>query len=223
MNIVILLVVVIFVYKLLFSNFGLMSDEEKRKQNDIANDFIKNVTNTGFNDTSKNEKKVVIFGNIEEYNKIYKNYINRVNKQKDPAKKVDFDETKFIKSAEKAIGMIMDAFSEKRLDVLEKMLVKELFQIFKNKIENSNDLIYKVVVISVIDKSIESKIINKKNKTVALKVTMEQINYIENTQGELISGSKDKVIKITELWTFVQGRIKDSQEYIWLLKSINNV
>ena len=223
MNIVILLVVVIFVYKLLFSNFGLMSDEEKRKQNDIANDFIKNVTNTGFNDTDKNEKKVVIFGNIEEYNKIYKNYINRVNKQKDPAKKVDFDETKFMKSAEKAISMIMDAFSEKRLDVLEKMLVKELFQIFKNKIENSNDLIYKVVVISVIDKSIESKIINKKNKTVALKVTTEQINYIENTQGELISGSKDKVIKITELWTFTQGQIKDSQEYVWLLKSINNV
>lgn len=223
MNIVILLVVVIFVYKLLFSNFGLMSDEEKRKQNDIANDFIKNVTNTGFNDTDKNEKKVVIFGNIEEYNKIYKNYINRVNKQKDPAKKVDFDETKFMKSAEKAISMIMDAFSEKRLDVLEKMLVKELFQIFKSKIENSNDLIYKVVVISVIDKSIESKIINKKNKTVALKVTTEQINYIENTQGELISGSKDKVIKITELWTFTQGQIKDSQEYVWLLKSINNV
>ncbi len=223
MNIVILLVVVISVYKLLFSNFGLMSDEEKRKQNDIANDFIKNVTNTGFNDTDKNEKKVVIFGNIEEYNKIYKNYINRVNKQKDPAKKVDFDETKFMKSAEKAISMIMDAFSEKRLDVLEKMLVKELFQIFKNKIENSNDLIYKVVVISVIDKSIESKIINKKNKTVALKVTTEQINYIENTQGELISGSKDKVIKITELWTFTQGQIKDSQEYVWLLKSINNV
>lgn len=223
MNIVILLVVVIFVYKLLFSNFGLMSDEEKRKQNDIANDFIKNVTSTGFNDTDKNEKKVVIFGNVEEYNKIYKNYINRVNKQKDPAKKVDFDETKFMKSAEKAISMIMDGFSEKRLDVLEKMLVKELFQIFKNKIENSNDLIYKVVVVSVIDKSIESKIINKKNKTVALKVTTEQINYIENTQGELISGSKDKVIKITELWTFAQGQIKDSQEYVWLLKSINNV
>ena len=67
MNIIILLIAVIFVYKLLFSNFGLTSDEEKRKQNNVANNFIKNVTNT---EPNNNSKKVIVFGDIEEFNKI---------------------------------------------------------------------------------------------------------------------------------------------------------
>lgn len=223
MTIVVLLILVIFVYKLLFSNFGLTSDDEKRKQNDIANNFIKNVTNTAnSNNDGKTKKKVVVLGNIEEFNKIYKNYLNRTNKQKKADGKVEFDESKFLKSVEKAIAMVMDAFSEKRLDVLEKMLTKDLFQIFKKRIENSEDLIYKAVVIAITDKTIESKIFNKRNKAITLKVTMDQINYVENTQGELISGSRDKTIRVTELWTFIQNQSKDLADDIWLLKSINN-
>lgn len=223
MTIVVLLILVIFIYKLLFSNFGLTSDDEKRKQNDIANNFIKNVTNTAnSNNDGKTKKKVVVLGNIEEFNKIYKNYLNRTNKQKKADGKVEFDESKFLKSAEKAIAMVMDAFSEKRLDVLEKMLTKDLFQIFKKRIENSEDLIYKAVVIAITDKTIESKIFNKRNKAITLKVTMDQINYVENTQGELISGSRDKTIRFTELWTFIQNQSKDLADDIWLLKSIDN-
>lgn len=223
MNIVILLILVVFVYKLLFSNFGLTSDDEKRKQSDIANDFIKSVTDVNdSNDSEKNKKKVVILGNVDEFNKIYKNYLNRISKQKKFSVKTEFDENRFLRSAEKAIAMIMEAFSEKRLDVLEKMLTKDLFNVFRKKIENNEDLIYRVVVVSVMDKSIESKIFNKRNKTIVLKITMEQINYVENIQGELVSGSRDKTIRVTELWTFVQNQSKDLTEDIWLLKSVNN-
>ncbi len=220
MNIIILLIAVIFVYKLLFSNFGLTSDEEKRKQNNVANNFIKNVTNT---EPNNNSKKVIVFGDIEEFNKIYKNYINRVSKQKTLQDKDEFDENKFLKSAEKVVGMVMDAFSEKRLDVLEKMLTTDLFQIFKKKIENSVDIIYKSVIVAVTDKKIESKILDKKNKEITVRINTDQINYIENTQGEIINGSKDKIVKVEELWTFVKDQTKNQENDVWLLKSINNV
>lgn len=220
MNIIILLIAVIFVYKLLFSNFGLTSDEEKRKQNNVANNFIKNVTNT---EPNNNSKKVIVFGDIEEFNKIYKNYINRVSKQKTLQDKDEFDENKFLKSAEKVVGMVMDAFSEKRLDVLEKMLTTDLFQIFKKKIENSVDIIYKSVIVAVTDKKIESKILDKKNKEITVRINTDQINYIENTQGEIINGSKDKIVKVEELWTFVKDQTKNQENDAWLLKSINNV
>ena len=220
MNIIILLIAVIFVYKLLFSNFGLTSDEEKRKQNNVANNFIKNVTNT---EPNNNSKKVIVFGDIEEFNKIYKNYINRVSKQKTLQDKDEFDENKFLKSAEKVVGMVMDAFSEKRLDVLEKMLTTDLFQIFKKKIENSVDIIYKSVIVAVTDKKIESKILDKKNKENTVRINTDQINYIENTQGEIINGSKDKIVKVEELWTFVKDQTKNQENDVWLLKSINNV
>lgn len=220
MNIIILLIAVIFVYKLLFSNFGLTSDEEKRKQNNVANNFIKNVTNT---EPNNNSKKVIVFGDIEEFNKIYKNYINRVSKQKTLQDKDEFDENKFLKSAEKVVGMVIDAFSEKRLDVLEKMLTTDLFQIFKKKIENSVDIIYKSVIVTVTDKKIESKILDKKNKEITVRINTDQINYIENTQGEIINGSKDKIVKVEELWTFVKDRTKNQENDVWLLKSINNV
>lgn len=220
MNIIILLIAVIFVYKLLFSNFGLTSDEEKRKQNNVANNFIKNVTNT---EPNNNSKKVIVFGDIEEFNKIYKNYINRVSKQKTLQDKDEFDENKFLKSAEKVVGMVMDAFSEKRLDVLEKMLTTDLFQIFKKKIENSVDIIYKSVIVAVTDKKIESKILDKKNKEITVRINTDQINYIENTQGEIINGSKDKIVKVEELWTFVKEQTKNQENDVWLLKSINNV
>lgn len=220
MNIIILLIAVIFVYKLLFSNFGLTSDEEKRKQNNVANNFIKNVTNT---EPNNNSKKVIVFGDIEEFNKIYKNYINRVSKQKTLQDKDEFDENKFLKSAEKVVGMVMDAFSEKRLDVLEKILTTDLFQIFKKKIENSVDIIYKSVIVAVTDKKIESKILDKKNKEITIRINTDQINYIENTQGEIINGSKDKIVKVEELWTFVKDQTKNQENDVWLLKSINNV
>lgn len=220
MNIIILLIAVIFVYKLLFSNFGLTSDEEKRKQNNVANNFIKNVTNT---EPNNNSKKVIVFGDIEEFNKIYKNYINRVSKQKTLQDKDEFDENKFLKSAEKVAGMVIDAFSEKRLDVLEKMLTTDLFQIFKKKIENSVDIIYKSVIVAVTDKKIESKILDKKNKEITVRINTDQINYIENTQGEIINGSKDKIVKVEELWTFVKDQTKNQENDAWLLKSINNV
>lgn len=220
MNIIILLIAVIFVYKLLFSNFGLTSDEEKRKQNNVANNFIKNVTNT---EPNNNSKKVIVFGDIEEFNKIYKNYINRVSKQKTLQDKDEFDENKFLKSAEKVAGMVIDAFSEKRLDVLEKMLTTDLFQIFKKKIENSVDIIYKSVIVAVTDKKIESKILDKKNKEITVRINTDQINYIENTQGEIINGSKDKIVKVEELWTFVKDQTKNQENDVWLLKSINNV
>ena len=137
--------------------------------------------------------------------------------------KDEFDENKFLKSAEKVAGMVIDAFSEKRLDVLEKMLTTDLFQIFKKKIENSVDIIYKSVIVAVTDKKIESKILDKKNKEITVRINTDQINYIENTQGEIINGSKDKIVKVEELWTFVKDQTKNQENDAWLLKSINNV
>lgn len=220
MNIVVLLILTILLYRLLFSNFGFMSGKDKKRQ-EAASNFVKSM-----NKSQKNVD-ISIIGDKEIFDKMYDNYTKKIKFKisKSDKKQEEFDEKAFIKISEKTITKISEAFSEKNAEALEKMLTKDLFKIFKEKIDNMHNQIYKSVIVYFKDISIENKKITKKTKVVSLRVKTEQVNYIEDEGGNIINGSKDKPSEITELWTFVQSQSSNNNTpvTVWLLESIDNV
>lgn len=221
MNIIILLVLTILLYRLLFSNFGFMSEKDKKRQEEAVSNFMKNMNK------SPENGDILIIGDKETFDKMYNNYKEkiRVKISKTEKKHEEFDEKAFIKISEKVITKISEAFSEKNIQALEKMLTKDLFKIFKEKIDNMHNQIYKSVIVYFKDISIENKKITKKSKIVSLRVKTEQVNYIEDESGNIVSGSKDKSSEITELWTFIESQSTDNgvPVVVWLLESIDNV
>lgn len=221
MNIIILLVLTILLYRLLFSNFGFMSEKDKKRQEEAVSNFMKNMNK------SPENGDILIIGDKETFDKMYNNYKEkiRVKISKTEKKREEFDEKAFIKISEKVITKISEAFSEKNIQALEKMLTKDLFKIFKEKIDNMHNQIYKSVIVYFKDISIENKKITKKSKIVSLRVKTEQVNYIEDESGNIVSGSKDKSSEITELWTFIESQSTDNgvPVVVWLLESIDNV
>ena len=82
-------------------------------------------------------------------------------------------------------------------------------QILQNK---EKEIKYKTVIISIKNKEILD-VLNYDTKVI-LKLNMEQVNYVEDKDGNVISGSKDKIDNIEETWTFIK------KDQMWLLDSI---
>jgi predicted lipid-binding transport protein (Tim44 family) len=209
----ILLIITVILFKILFNNFGLLSTENKKERDDAIENFINNLSSK--TNTVKAKKP---FENI--YSSCARKMKNVSNEKKD--KTVDnFNEGAFIKSAEKAVVMILDAFSQKRTEILEKMLTENMLNIFKKNIQEAeiNNFSYKTVVISfnepiILDKNMDG---TAENKTIKIRFLMKQINYIEDNDGNVLSGSKDKIESVSEDWTFIQ---QNTEIKTWLLKSV---
>ena len=50
---------------------------------------------------------------------------------------------------------------------------------------------------------------------------MEQINFVEDKDGNIIMGSKKKIQKVKEKWTF-EKKTGDKTNF-WLIKNIENI
>jgi predicted lipid-binding transport protein (Tim44 family) len=222
MVILILLILTLILYRFLFRKFGFLSTSEQEKREEAVTTFVRKIT--GKNDVDV--KKLVIIGDREVLEEIYGNHdeleITSENVAKTAIKSDKFDETAFLKASEKAIVTILDAFSDKRLDILEKLLDKNLFEIFKEKIKTIGERVLRIVVISFEEKSIIEKITRNRSdevNVVKLRVVMRQINYTEDKDQGIISGSKDRARKVSEEWTF--AKFQSEKKVFWLLKSLN--
>ena len=113
---------------------------------------------------------------------------------------------------------ILDAFSRNDMQTLKELLSPEMYSVFeKNILKNKqNDMFCKTVIVSIVDKKILNKTIGGGYNSISLLVDTQQINYIENSNGEVISGSKNRINKVKEVWNFVKT---DNDNY-WLLNSI---
>ena len=147
---------------------------------------------------------------------IYNNYTNK--KEETQKQENTFDEAKFLKLSEKAVVAILNSFSNNNLEELKSLLSNKIFTVFEKNILNNqqNNMFCKTVIVSINEKIILEKTISDCFSSVKLSLKMQQINYIEDNNKEVISGSKDKVNNINEVWTFT----KTNENKYWLLDSI---
>ena len=215
MYIVFLLILTIILFKTLFSTFGFTTMQDINKRDEAIKKFIGNMST----DSKSKEKKQTKEEDIIFYKDIYENYTEKQEERKKQEENTNlFDEQKFLKLSEKAVVAILNSFSTNKLEELKELLTPKMFEIFeKNILENQKqDMFCKTIIVSVNEKNILEKVISDCFSSVKLSLKMQQINYIENTKGEVISGSKDIVNDIKEVWTFT----KTSNDKYWLLDSI---
>lgn len=137
--------------------------------------------------------------------------------------KINFNEDKFLKGAENAVEMVNDSFSNKDLETLKELLTTQVYNNFKKQIDelSNQNRILKSSLISFLSNKIDNIAIKNKMINVDVLFEMEQINFVEDKDGNVIMGSKKKIQKVKEKWTF-EKKTGDKTNF-WLIKNIENI
>lgn len=222
-DIVVFFVITLFIILKLKSVLGTRNDTDNVRQKTL-DEFFKNQMNK--NSVKSNNAEIIDITN--QINKNNQNTILELDVEVDDnvkkeLKKINFDEKKFLKGAENAVEMVNEAFSNKDLETLQELLSTKLYNNFKKQIEelNNHNRILKSSLISFLSKKIEDiKIINK-NICINMLFEMEQINFVEDQEGNVVMGNKKQIQKVKEKWTF-EKKTNDKTNF-WIIKNIENI
>lgn len=213
MNIILLLILVVIIFKLLFSNFGFLSEDELKQKEEAIKKYLEDKIKTENNNCACNSNNIFAQQNkaqIEEPKQI--TILTKSNKQEE-----EFSEEMFLKTVEKVVDMVIIGLAENKTDVLKTLLTIPMYVIFEKEVEQNikEHKVLKSVIVSFEDK----KILSRTQNVVEVQLSMKQINYIENEKGEITSGNKNETLIIKEVWEFVKNK-EQGNEVPWLINSI---
>ena len=197
MYILILLLIVVVIFKFLFSNFGNLNERDINERDKILDQLSRMMNNGGQNE--------IIIKDVS------------VNDNVNDGREIDIN-NELINTAKKVIETVNLALSNNDEKVLSELLTKDLFAIFKKNIDENviNNRVFKTIVVSFEDIAISSINMNSMN----VKVVMNQINYIQDSNGNFLSGDKSKIVKVVENWEFVKNTDKTGL-VPWLINNIS--
>ncbi|WP_374698572.1 Tim44/TimA family putative adaptor protein [Wolbachia endosymbiont (group B) of Limnophora tigrina] len=167
-------------------------------------------------DVSRSRKDVV--ENIEGYidsndeNSIKVTYEQILKKNK------DFSISHFIEGSSIAFELIIKYFNQGNLSQLKSLLDKDLYNNFVEKIKHRKEVYESIIVSIVSQKILEIKLV-KNVVFIAVYFLSEQINFVKNNKGDIISGSTSTINKVEDVWQFKKNI--NSSDPTWLLVSIN--
>ncbi len=95
---------------------------------------------------------------------------------------------------------------------------KDLYNNFAKKIKHRKEMHESIIVSIVSQKILEIKLI-KNVVFIAVYFLSEQINFVKNNKGDIISGSTSTINKVEDVWQFKKN--VNSSVSSWLLVSIN--
>ena len=129
----------------------------------------------------------------------------------------DFDPPEFLKGAQAAFEIIVQAFAEGNTELLETLLNNDVYNNFLQAIRSreaeqqtlENNLI-RIISAEIIEADKENN-----NANVTVKIVSEQVNVTRDHNGEIVDGDPDHVAMITDIWTF--SRDIESKDPNWLL------
>lgn len=167
-------------------------------------------------DVSRSKEDVV--ENIEGYidsndeNSIKVTYEQILKKNK------DFSISHFIEGSSTAFELIIKYFNQGNLSQLKPLLDKDLYDNFAEKIKHRKEVHESIIVSIVSQKILEIKLV-KNTVFIAVYFLSEQINFVKNNEGDIISGSTSTINKVEDVWQFKKN--VNSSDPSWLLVSIN--
>lgn len=167
-------------------------------------------------DVSRSREDVV--ENIEGYidsndeNSIKATYEQVLKKNK------DFSISHFIEGSNIAFELIIKYFNQGNLSQLKSLLDKDLYNNFVEKIKHRKEVYESIIVSVVSQKILEIKLV-KNVVFIAVYFLSEQINFVKNNKGDIISGSTSTINKVEDVWQFKKN--VNSSDPSWLLVSIN--
>jgi len=138
---------------------------------------------------------------------------------KDPLK---FDEKTFIKGAEAAYEMIINAFANSERKTLRQLLSKDLFKNFDSVIKEREEKKIKSEMTFIGIK--ETKILDIDQKDTLYKVktkfVSEIINCLKKDNGEIIEGDPGNIKLVTDVWIFEKDL--KSNDPTWYLTGLSS-
>ncbi len=228
MDIVFLIIFTAVIIFKLKSVLGTRNDGDNVRQKTLEEFFKNKIDEANKAKTSQqtSDAKIIdITDQITKNNKSteFKLNIDVADNVKKELEKINFNEDKFLKGAENAVEMINDSFSNKDLETLKELLTTQVYNNFKKQIDelNNQNRILKSSLISFLSNKIDNIVVKNKNINIDVLFEMEQINFVEDKDGNIIMGSKKKIQKVKEKWTF-EKKTGDKTNF-WLIKNIENI
>ena len=216
-----LFITIFFIYKLK-NSFGKRTDDDVKREKSIEEFFKQKY--------QANIETIDSTNVIDSTNKIYQE--NKIkldldfdvpNNVKVKLEAINFNQDNFLKGVESAVEMINEAFSNKDIDTLKNLLSSDIFNSFEKKIDDltSHGKVLKSSLISIQSKKIDN-ITAKDNKIlIDVLLEMEQINFIENMEKQVVMGDKKRIDIVKEKWTF-ERNIKSKTNF-WIVNNISSL
>jgi hypothetical protein len=214
---IIFVVITIVIFLKLKKEFGKTSHEDQERE-EVINTVLKGQKQRNANKIidimpliqrktaldQKEEKKDDDFyvKNLELLNNKLKIKVEKDEKFKKILSLMDL--SLFLQEADSAVEEVINVFSKNDLETLKKILSKNLYLEFEKTLDLTKNKKQHIrsSIISVIKKEILNMEIKAKLFYVDVMFETEQINFIEDEKGKIISGNKDKIEIIKEVWSF---------------------
>jgi len=208
-------------------SFGFKNDEDDNNRARAIDEFLKSKYKKG-NDASSDEANITIDVTAKLPQKSSQNSLNTpvclsVPVPPDVGKEIarqGFDESTFLKGAETAVELVSDSLSSQNFSALQKLLSDKMSSIFKKQVDDlsARGQAFKVSLISVLSKKIMSIELRDAMLVVNVLFETEQINFIEDKDGNVLRGNKKKINKTSEQWTFVRNP-SDTGDF-WIIDAV---
>lgn len=134
----------------------------------------------------------------------------------------NFNTKKFISGAKKAFDLILDAFARGDKTTLSTLLSKDVYPEFADAIDQriAAGEQLQTTLIAVISSDIIGADLMKNMAHITLKFVSDQVNILQSSEGDIISGDPATIERIEDQWTF--SRNVESQNPNWQLAATSH-
>jgi predicted lipid-binding transport protein (Tim44 family) len=133
-----------------------------------------------------------------------------------------FNEKTFVKGAEAAYEIIINAFAQSDRKTLKPLLTKDLYKSFDDVIKERSvkKITSDMTFIGIKEtKVLDVNVVGSVNK-VKTKFVSEIVNCLKNDKGEVIEGNPEQIKLVTDVWVF-QKDLK-SNDPTWYLTELSS-
>ena len=133
-----------------------------------------------------------------------------------------FNEKTFVKGAEAAYEIIINAFAQSDRKTLKPLLTKDLYKSFDDVIKERSvkKITSDMTFIGIKEtKVLDVKVVGSVHK-VKTKFVSEIVNCLKNDKGEVIEGNPEQIKLVTDVWVF-QKDLKSSDP-TWYLTELSS-
>lgn len=199
-----------------FSSFKLPEDDKKKGKKPSFMD------KTNFT-TPKKEKNItaVVPFPKEKVKKSKKKESEQQGLDAIRAKDPSFKENEFLEGAKDAYSMYFDAISRSDEEMLDDLTSPRVYDKAMEKVEEAEAKghSYKIEVVKIKEASLVDGRLHGLSMIIDVKYEAEILEYTEDAQGEVITGSKTKSKTDTAIWTWVKP--VGNEDPNWELDSIH--
>ena len=134
-----------------------------------------------------------------------------------------FETDGFIAGATKAFEWILQAYVDGNGKVLKSLLSQDVYNNFANEIRQREKANLRIedTLVGINHAEILDISLNKAEAQITVKIISDQVNALIDSEGKAVEGDPNKVVEITDIWTFT--RDLKSGDPNWILTATRSL